>query len=301
MRRHYQTSDVDQFLLNCRCGAFVSGNRPSKAIAVQCRSCEEELFVLPMSPRCVPKGWVHDGEYQILNLPTDQRFALVRLRVGLMLFGLIGFSFLLFLGIYFLPSFERVQKETSLDKGMTVENFENILSGQIDFSLPQYVDQLELGLRSIRNLPPETEKLGGRLLAQARACLNLSPLSLEDIFWSYQTAQSSGAVGNGSQRGRLFFLQGRIQKRSNNEFLFPDYQLVVDGFQAVIHLNKQSRLNEIILKKNSNIVAFFARLKEFRRDLDGWIADFEDESVVVLQDRIISGLLGLPFIEINPE
>lgn len=283
--------ETEPFKLNCRCGAVLTGRRPEVSMAVSCRTCGEELFVLPRNPRPTPSGWIEDGGIQLVVPHPPSGPASTRNWFCSLIPVMTGLVVILSGVVFLLVCFCRTELRGTVKVG--VGEVQRLLSAPVGKDIRAFALNLERALEAGRDLNPALEQKGKRVLAQAKACLELSDISLEDIFGSCQTGNPIQASGVGNAKGNSFLLQGRVFPKDGGGSAFPDYHLIVGGFQATILLGRQEQIDNLGLEAKAGL-AFIVRLRNIQQDVDGWKAIFEENSAVVILDPIIADWLGIP-------
>ena len=284
------------YLLSCRCGAKVSGLRNHQSQVARCGSCQEELFVLAISPRPIPHGWVQAVDTQVVeqNLPNRILTAwTVRLALlsGTITAILIISSFLVFQSTI-RPDLEKIKESTPFITPDTITIWSN---GPINEPLSTYIDRLARAMQAFNSKSNPEEFEGMRkLLIQAQACQAISSVSIEDyLIEGISLPDVINAPKIENIKNRMFVFDTNIFTDNTNTPKINDYKIIGSNTQAQFKLGKQKSFNSIVTT-NERRVVFAIQLKQLNVSINGWEAEFEDDSAVLIEDPCFLDLLGIP-------
>ena len=284
------------YLLTCRCGAKVSGLRNHQSQVARCASCQEELFVLPTSPRPVPHGWVQSVDAQVVEpkqrktLPTPWAVAFAFILASI---AIIPFATQI---IYPQTNMQTTPKENGASSSIGVHDNNIIWSnGPNNEPLSSYIEKLTLAISAIdaKSNPDELQSMR-KLLKQARACQAVSLISLEDLLTECVSMPETLNVSQiESINKKMFVWDTHVFKDNTSGLSIRNYRIIGSGIQAQIKLGNQIALNNLE-NPNSRRMIFAIRLKNIRMSVAGWHADFDDDSAVLIEDSCFLDLLGIP-------
>ena len=284
------------YLLSCRCGAKVSGLRNHQSQVARCASCQEELFVLAISPRPIPHGWVQAVDTQVVEQNLSNRiltawtFRFVLLSASIIAFLII--SIILALQSTINPVSENI-KETI--QSVATDSFTIWSNGPINEPLSTYIDRLVRAMQAFNSKSnPEEFDAMRKLLIQAQACQAISSVSIEDYFVegiSLPDVINAPKIEN--IKNRMFVFDTNIFTDNTNTPKIIDYKIIGSNTQAQFKLGKQKSFNSIVTT-NERRVVFAIQLKRLNVSINGWEAEFEDDSAVLIEDPCFLDLLGIP-------
>jgi len=284
------------YLLSCRCGAKVSGLRNHQSQVARCASCQEELFVLAISPRPIPHGWVQAVDTQVVeqNQPnrilTAWTFRLVLLSALIVAFLII--SFILALQSTINPVSGNIKESM---QSVAPDSFTIWSNGPINEPLSTYIDRLARAMQAFNSKSnPEEFEAMRKLLIQAQACQAISSVSIEDYLIE---GISLPDVINASKieniKNRMFLFDTNIFTDDTNTPKINDYKIIGSNTQAQFKLGKQNSFTSIVTT-NERRVVFAIQFKRLNVSINGWEAEFEDDSAVLIEDECFLDLLGIP-------
>ena len=284
------------YLLSCRCGAKVSGLRNHQSQVARCASCQEELFVLAISPRPIPHGWVQAVDTQVVeqNQPnrilTAWTFRLVLLSALIVAFLII--SYILALQSTINPVSGNIKESM---QSVAPDSFTIWSNWPINEPLSTYIDRLARAMQAFNSKSnPEEFEAMRKLLIQAQACQAISSVSIEDYLIE---GISLPDVINASKieniKNRMFLFDTNIFTDDTNTPKINDYKIIGSNTQAQFKLGKQKSFNSIVTT-NERRVVFAIQFKRLNVSINGWEAEFEDDSAVLIEDECFLDLLGIP-------